>query len=104
MYDPESNTFGSYNPEGKPETFYKPTSSGYYGRVEKAEVSKGGSISTRCPGRKIQVVLAAADAGFRHLNIRAAYNIPAIHCRKNEFIFDRSASWNIYARYAAGRI
>ncbi len=30
MYDPKTNTFGSYNPDGSTRTFYKPTSKNYF--------------------------------------------------------------------------
>ena len=32
MYDPSTNTFGSYNGDGTTRTFFKPTSTTYWGR------------------------------------------------------------------------
>lgn len=44
IYDPKTNSFGSYNPQGKTETFFKPTPPTYYERQIEKTVSGGGSI------------------------------------------------------------
>lgn len=50
MYDPKTNTFGTYNPEGKPETFYKPTSPTYFDRQAQQTLDEGGRIINPLPG------------------------------------------------------
>ncbi len=49
VYDPKTNTFGVYNPEGKTETFYKPTSPTYYQREVQKVVNNGGKIVNPTP-------------------------------------------------------
>lgn len=44
IYDPKTNSFGVYNPNGKTETFYKPTSQSYYQRQVQKEVGLGGRV------------------------------------------------------------
>jgi hypothetical protein len=49
IYDPTTKTFGTYNPAGKTETFYKPTSPTYFERQVDKEISKGGTIINPLP-------------------------------------------------------
>jgi hypothetical protein len=44
IYDPESNTFAVYNPDGDPMTLYQPTSPTYYERETQKILEKGGKI------------------------------------------------------------
>ena len=49
VYDPESNTFGVYNPEGKTETFFQPSSPTYFEREIQDTLNKGGEIINPLP-------------------------------------------------------
>lgn len=49
MYDPKTNSFGVYNPEGKATSFYKPTSPTYYKRQVGIELGKGGRMINPLP-------------------------------------------------------
>ena len=44
IYDPKTNTFGVYNPNGKAETFFKPPTGNYYNNVIQKELQNGGTI------------------------------------------------------------
>ena len=49
VYDPKTNTLGSYNPQGQAETFFKPTSPTYYERQVVNELGKGGEVINPLP-------------------------------------------------------
>lgn len=49
-YDPQTNTWGIYNPEGKTESFYKPTSPTYFERQTQDVLARGGRIVYPTPG------------------------------------------------------
>lgn len=44
VYDPQTNSFGVYDPDGKTATFYKPTSPNYYPREVEKIVGEGGRV------------------------------------------------------------
>ncbi len=44
IYDPESNTFGSYNADGSTRTFFKPTSSKYFQKETDDAINDGGEL------------------------------------------------------------
>lgn len=50
MYDPKTNSYGSYDPEGKTNTFFKPTSPTYYQRESAELVKDGGRVINPLPG------------------------------------------------------
>ena len=49
MYDPETNTFGSYNKDTTTRTFYKPYQADYFSRQIDKTLGRGGKIINPLP-------------------------------------------------------
>jgi hypothetical protein len=54
LFEPKTNTFGVYNPDGTTSTFFKPTSPTYFERHMKDAVNRGGRVINPLPLQKFQ--------------------------------------------------
>jgi len=51
IYDPKTNRFGVFNPQGKTETFFKPKPKNYFVREIEKELAKGGRLVNPLPAK-----------------------------------------------------